>query len=293
MKLSSSGRGAHYSRSRGVVEAVLGAVYTRDWPARFWARVPGRCTVHVIRKTLRLLESGIPDLRVGFASDLHIGPTTPRRLLDAAADALASDPVDVLLLGGDYVFLEASPAKARVLEAFVTRARAKRTVAVLGNHDLWTTHDVLERSLEAAGAELLINKHVRLESPHNGVAIVGLDDPWTGAPDAKLAFHAAETAATRIVLCHSPDGLPLVKDCDVALFLCGHTHGGHLALPWGPVVVPGRIGKEVHSGFHVAHGAEVFVSRGLGGIEVPVRTFARPDVAVLTLTSGPFARAAH
>ncbi len=285
MKLSSSGRGTNYSRTRGVVEAVLSVLYRRDWPARLWAQVPDRCSVHVIRRTLRLLPPGTPDLRLGFASDLHIGPTTPPRLLDAAADELASEHVDVLLLGGDYVFLEAAPAKARALEAFVRRAHAKRTIAVLGNHDLWTTHGALEQSLEAAGAELLVNKHVRLARPHAEVAVVGLDEPWTGQPNADLAFRGAETAGTRIVLCHSPDGLPLVKGRNVALFMCGHTHGGHMALPWGPVIVPGRVGKEMHSGFHEADGAKVFVSRGLGGIEVPVRTFARPDVAVLTLTS--------
>ena len=283
IKLSSAGRGTHYSATRGFVETVLGLLYQRDWPARLWAQVPDRCSVHVIRRTLRVLPPGTPDLRVGFASDLHIGPTTPPRLLDNAADQLAAEGVDLLLLGGDYVFLEASAEKARALEAFVRRAGAKRTVAVLGNHDLWTTHGELERSLEAAGASLLINSHVRLEAPHDDVALVGLDEPWTGAPNADLAFRGAESAGARLVLCHSPDGLPMVEGRDVALFMCGHTHGGQVALPWGPIVVPGRVGKEMPSGFHERDGAHVFVSRGLGATELPVRTFARPDVAVLTL----------
>jgi uncharacterized protein len=285
MKLSSTGRGTNFTATRGILEAVLGVLYQRDWPARLWAHVPDRCTVHVIRRTLRVLRAGTPELRVGFASDLHIGPTTPIELLDGAADQLAAEALDVLLLGGDYVFLEASASKARVLEAFVRRAGAKQTIAVLGNHDLWTTHGALERSLEAAGATLLVNASLRLASPHGGVAVVGLDEPWTGAPDAELAFRGAATAETRIVLCHSPDGLPLVEGRDVALFVCGHTHGGHVALPWGPIIVPGRVGKEMPSGFHHGHGAQVFVSRGLGGSEIPIRTFARPDVAVLTLTS--------
>ncbi|CAN5924691.1 hypothetical protein BH11MYX4_BH11MYX4_31480 [soil metagenome] len=285
MKLSSSGRGTSYTRKRGMVEAALGLLYQRDWPARAWALVPDRCTVHVIRRTLRVLPPGTPDLRIGFASDLHIGPTTPLRLLEAAADHLAAENVELLLLGGDYVFLEASAKKARVLGAFVRRARARQTVAVLGNHDLWTDHGLIERSLEGAGASLLVNANLRLPGRHRDIALVGLDEPWTGAPDADLAFRGAETAGARIVLCHSPDGLPLVQGRDVALFVCGHTHGGHVAMPWGPIVVPGRVGKELHAGFHAAHGAQVFVSRGLGGIEVPIRTFARPDVAVLTLTA--------
>ena len=70
-----------------------------------------------------------------------------------------------------------------------------------------------------------------------------------------------------------------------SLHLCGHTHGGQVALPWGSIIVPGPVGKELRAGFHDAYGTQVFVSRGLGGVEIPVRTFARPDVAVLTLAS--------
>jgi len=283
MKLSSSGRGTSYTRTRGLVEAALSVLYPRDWPARLWAQVPDRCRVHVIRRTLHILPAGIPDLCVGFASDLHIGPTTPSRLLDAAADLLAAEALDLLLLGGDYVFLEADARKARALAAFVRRAGAPHTVAVLGNHDLWTDHALLERSLVDVGVTILVNANVRLPGRHRELALVGLDEPWTGAPDAARAFQGAETASARLVLCHSPDGLPFIDGRDAALFVCGHTHGGHVALPWGPIVVPGRVGKVLHAGFHEAYGAQVFVSRGLGGIEIPIRTFARPDVAVLTL----------
>lgn len=285
MKLSSSGRGTSYTRTRGLVEATLAVLYQADWPARVWGRLPDRCTVHVIRRTLRVLPPGTPDLRIGFASDLHIGPTTPARLLEEAANHLAAENLDVLLLGGDYVFLEASRKKARALGAFVRRIGAPRTLAVLGNHDLWTEHALLERSLEEAGVTLVVNANVRLPGRHREIALVGLDEPWTGQPDAERAFAGAEDAACRLVLCHSPDGLPLIVGRDAALYMCGHTHGGQVALPWGPIIVPGPVGKELHAGFHEAYGTQVFVSRGLGGVEIPIRTFARPDVAVLTLTS--------
>jgi len=285
VKLSSSGRGTGYSRLRGLTESLLGVVYERDWPARLWARHPRSCVVHTHRRSLRVLPAGCADLRVGFASDLHIGPTTPPQLLHDAASQLAAEELDVLLLGGDYVFLEATPQKAAALESFVRRAAARRTFAVFGNHDLWTTHERLAQSLRAAGAELLVNASARLGSPHEGVAIVGLDEPWTGAPDADLAFREAGEASTRVVLCHSPDGVPLIEQRGVSLYVCGHTHGGHIALPWGPILVPGPMGKTMTAGFFTAHGAHVFVSRGLGGVELPMRTFATPDVAVLTLTS--------
>ena len=284
MKLTSTGRGRGYKRGRGFIESSLGFLYVADWPARLWAMVPDRCSVHVIRRTLRILPPGMPDLTIGYASDLHIGPTTPAALLDAAADALANEKLDMLWLGGDYVFLDATPAKAARLGSFVRRAGAPRTLAVLGNHDLWTDHGLLERALTHAGAELITDRAVHLTGPHEGVAVVGLDDPWTGTPDPARAFADTASSARRLVLCHSPDGLPLVSGRDVALFMCGHTHGGQVALPWGPIVVPSQVGRELYAGFHDYEGTKVFVSRGIGGIEIPIRTFARPDVAVVTLT---------
>ncbi len=286
VKLSSSGRGTSYTRLRGVVESALEVAYRGGWPARVWGRLPGTCHVHVIRRTFGVLPRGTPALRIGYASDLHAGPTTPTALLERAADALAEEELDVLLLGGDFVFLEVTPAKLDALERFVQRAKAKRTLAVLGNHDLWTHHHAIERALVRAGAELIVNRSVRLAPHHAAVAIVGLDDPWTGVPDAERAFHGADDAALRIVLCHSPDGVPLAAGRNVSLYCCGHTHGGHVAAPWGALYVPGPLGKTMSSGFHEAFGTRVFVSRGLGGIELPVRTFAPPDVAVFHLTSG-------
>ena len=140
------GRGRNYSRARGAVESCLRVVYRGGWPARVWGAVPGRCRVRIARVALPLRPAGAAPLRLGFASDLHIGPTTPPALLDAAFDALARARLDVLLLGGDYVFLDADDAVASRLAALVTRVPARRKLAVLGNHDLWTNHGVLERA---------------------------------------------------------------------------------------------------------------------------------------------------
>ena len=81
-----------------MVEATLSLLYQGDWPARVWARVPERCTVHVIRRTLSFLPASVPQLRIGFASDLHIGPTTPPRLLEVPIRTFARPEVAILTL---------------------------------------------------------------------------------------------------------------------------------------------------------------------------------------------------
>ncbi len=293
IRLSSSGRGRAYSPLRGAIESTLRVAYAGGWPAALWGLSPF-ARVGCTRLTLPILPNGSPPLRVGFASDLHLGPTTPSRLLDEAFAHLATASLDVLLLGGDYVFLDTSPAKERELTARVGAVPAAQKFGVLGNHDLWTRHEGLERALEHAGARMLINRGFMLAGPHSGVAIAGLDEPWTGSIDAPAAFRDTSDAEMIIVLCHSPDGVPAATEALLrhprrpeALFICGHTHGGHIAAPWGPLIVPGRQGKRFSAGLYQEGPLRIFVSRGIGGIELPIRTFARPEVVVLDLLARP------
>jgi uncharacterized protein len=272
MLLRSRGRGRGYSPWRGLVETTLRAAYLGDWPAHVWSRV----TTEVRRVDVTLPSTA--NLRVGFASDLHLGPTTPMRTLERAFAILADAELDVLALGGDYVFLDATREKARTLARLVSAVPARLKVAVLGNHDLWTEHALLEDALESVGARVLVNDAVEID----GVSIVGLDDPWTGAIDASRALSLARSE-TKIVIAHAPEALPAVAGRAAAM-LCGHTHGGHVALPGGrPVVIPGHVGRRFPHGVHELGGTTLVVSRGLGGIEIPFRTYAPPDVIVLTL----------
>ncbi|NOU28493.1 MAG: metallophosphoesterase [Polyangiaceae bacterium] len=276
-----SPRGRNYTRLRGFVEAALRVAYRGDWPAAVYGLFPRSRQIRRVHMELPLLRHG-PRVRLGFVSDVHLGPTTALHTAREAFALLAAAELDVLLLGGDYVFLEATPARAACLQELVASVPARHKLAVMGNHDLWTDHGILEGALAAAGATVLVNESVQCA----GITVVGLDDPWTGRRDPEIPFRPVPgtTSAATIVLCHAPEALPWVAHQPVDLYLCGHTHGGHVAMPWGPVVVPGHVGRMYHAGFYPeALGKRLFVSRGVGGIELPLRTYAPPDVLVLDL----------
>lgn len=286
LHLRATGRGAHYTLKRALYEMVVRLVSPGGWPGRVWGRLPGRAAVDLIRHQLPLLPprpGRDRPLRVAFASDLHIGPLTSPALLDNAFALLAEARPDVLVLGGDYVYLDATEAMVRELEARVAAVPAATKLAVLGNHDLWTHHDQIEAALARAGATVLINHAVRLPAPFDDVAFFGLDDPWAGQPDVPRAFAAAAGAALTLGAVHSPEVLPRLAGRGVGLTLCGHTHGGQIALPSGPVVVHGKLGRQFHAGLFATEAGHLFVSRGLGSVELPFRAYARPDVSLFTL----------
>jgi hypothetical protein len=281
------------------MERVLSVLYTGGWPAWLWALVPGATRVALVEHTLTFpeREKGRPPLRIAFASDLHLGPTTPRQVLDAAFARIHSARPDVLALGGDYVFLGATKERVHELQERVMQVSAPVKLAVLGNHDFWARPERLEDCLTQAGVRVLVNDSVRLPPPHDDVAVVGLDDPLTSRRITdKIALQEGVDAALarvadvpiKIALCHSPDGYPEVKGRGVQLLLCGHTHGGHIALPgYRPVWIPGPHGRLWPYGRHDVGGLTVFVSRGVGGSLVPMRTYAPPDVALITIDGHP------
>ena len=264
------------------MESMLRLVYLGDWPARVWGAWPGNTYVDVVEHRLEILEPGSSSVRVGFVSDLHVGPTTPRRTIEHAFERLRDARLDVLLLGGDYVFLEFTPAKVGMLGELIASVPAATKAAVLGNHDLWDQHELLERELDRRGVHVLTNRHIRVDH-ETWLTIVGLDDPWSGAPDPQAAFDGVDPAKPTLVLCHAPEGLPLLESKRVDLMVCGHTHGGQIATPRGPLVVPGPWGRRFPAGLFRVDGIEMFVSRGVGGVEVAPRLFAPPDVAVFDL----------
>ncbi|MDQ3335799.1 MAG: metallophosphoesterase family protein [Myxococcota bacterium] len=278
------GRGARYSRGRHVVEWTLANAYRGHWPAKLVKALGLQPPVRPVRHHIatRKWPAECRPLRIAFASDLHAGPTTHPSTLDDAFSVLAAVGADVILLGGDYVFLFADYVDQ--IAARVSRLAAPLGIyAVMGNHDLWADDAMIARALEGAGARVLVNERVVLPAPFDHVVLAGVDDPWTGAAPSLPLFE--DDGRVRIVLVHAPEAMTLLDGEPFDLALCGHTHGGHIALPGGiPIVAPGPLSRTYAHGRYTLHGDRtLIVSRGVGSTEVSLRLNADPDILVVEL----------
>jgi uncharacterized protein len=240
--------------------------------------------VSIVREQIAVDRARWPDgvkpLRLAFVSDLHAGPTTHPRLIAEAIGAVRALAADVVLLGGDYVYLDTSDLEIVAKELETIRAPFG-CFAVMGNHDLWADDRLIQARLERARIRVLVNETSHLPAPYDFVSVCGLDDPWTGIRDPKRAFAGARDV--RIVLVHSPRALEILSGERFDVMVCGHTHGGHLALP-GPTPIVTVGGRAHQFGRHDLEGGRTLVvSRGIGATEIPLRTFADPDVVSLTV----------
>ncbi|OGR59641.1 MAG: hypothetical protein A2X36_05505 [Elusimicrobia bacterium GWA2_69_24] len=101
----------------------------------------------------------------------------------------------------------------------------------------------------------------------------------------------AQDADVRILLDHLPDALYIARSTTVDLLLAGHTHGGQVVTPFGPLLTLSRVPRRIAAGgLHRVDGLRVIVSRGLGlegHIAPRLRTFARPHLLLVELVPEP------
>jgi predicted MPP superfamily phosphohydrolase len=256
--------------------------FVGDWPARVsrFLGLQSRLRVREHRVTVAAPGSSGSPLRIAFGADFHAGPLTDRGFLLECCRKLADARADVLLLGGDFIDLTVKRA-GWLAQRFADIPAPSGKFAVLGNHDWWSEPVVIRRALEEAGIEVLTNRNVRLPSPFDWAWICGLDDHLAGAHDPDSAFSGAD--GCRVVLMHSPSNLLEIGERRFDLALCGHTHGGQIALPGGiPLVMPeGRLSRKYARGrFELPHGATMIVSTGIGFTGLPLRLFADAEILI-------------
>jgi predicted MPP superfamily phosphohydrolase len=239
--------------------------------------------IHRATVSLSGWPRGQPPIRVALLSDIHIG----NGAMDAGRLGRILDRVtllrpDLVLIAGDFIAGAdpgAGAAAAPALTAAFARLRPRLgTVAVLGNHDLWTGPSAIRGALERAGVTVLQNQAVA----RGPVAIAGLADVFTDQQNVAATWSALRTLpGARIVLTHSPDGAERLP-ADAQLVLAGHTHCGQVVLPLIGAVDPVALLRFACGAYRVA-GRMIIVSGGLGASALPVRFGAPPDLWLLLL----------
>jgi len=234
---------------------------------------------------LSRLPKELDGLRLVHLSDFHYGPLTDSRHLERAVKAANDLRPDLIALTGDYI------SQDRVYAApcaeLVGRLRARFGVfAVLGNHDHWTDAALIADLFRAEGIQLLINEGMRLELRGQSFWMAGVDDTMVGLEDLSLALAGSSDDEMRLLLAHNPIILRRAARAGVDLVLSGHTHGGQVTLR-PEKSRSGRPRRRLLRGLGRRGNTQIYVTRGLGTVVLPIRYGCPPEVSVLELRSMP------
>jgi predicted MPP superfamily phosphohydrolase len=233
--------------------------------------------------------------RIVHLSDLHLEEVGRRefRVVELVREAQP----DLILLTGDYMNLREGAVALHDL--LLALGKIAPVYGVPGNWDskflIRETFGQVEAQLREqipdARVSLLIDDTVLLERGGHRLRLVGQEvDPQK--PLRELLRGLGDGTFT-IFLAHKPDAVDQLHDREpgqrVDLFLCGHTHGGQVRIPfWGAVITFSKYHKRFESGLYDFEGVPMYVSRGVGcegGSAPRIRFLCRPEVAVIDLVA--------
>jgi len=232
---------------------------------------------------LRRLPAKLDGLRVVHLSDLHYGPLVNPQHLERAVKAANDLRPDLIALTGDYISQDRMYA-APCAEV-VGKLRARHGVyAVLGNHDHWTDARLIADLFRAEGIQVLINEGSRMDLRGESFWLAGVDDTMVGLEDLPLALAGAQHNEFKLLLAHNPTILRRAARVSVDLVLSGHTHGGQVT--WrSERSRSGRPRRRMLRGLGRRGNTQIYVTRGLGTVVLPIRYGCPPEISVLDLRS--------
>ena len=163
------------------------------------------------------------------------------------------------------------------------RLRARYGVyAVLGNHDHWTDASLITDLFRAEGITVLVNQGMRFELNGEAFWLAGVDDTMVGLEDLSLALAGARESEMKLLLAHNPIILRRAARARVDLVLSGHTHGGQVKLR-SERSPSGRPRRRLLRGLGRQGDTQIYVTRGLGTVVLPIRYGCPPEVSLLEL----------
>src|SRR5688500_18001877 len=230
--------------------------------------------------TLDRLPKKLDGLRIIHLSDTHHSPFTNLEHIQRAVKVANRLKPDVFMLTGDHVSHEKKyiAPVAKVLGELKAKFG---TYACLGNHDHWTSPDLVVKKFSEVGIRLLVNGGFRFEARGGSFWLCGVDDHMVGKTDLAAALRGSFPDEMKLLLAHNPIIFRHATRFGVDLTLSGHTHGGQVKVRDPEKRLLPR--RRLRSGLHSRRDSQIYITRGIGTVVLPIRYQCPPEISLLEL----------
>lgn len=254
----------------------------RTWSKRAKTAMDEANSLSLERVEVRLkrLPKKLDGFKIIQLSDIHHSPFTSIEHIERTVKVANRLRPDMFVLTGDYVSHEREyiAPVASVLGSL----KAKHGIyACLGNHDHWTDADLVTHLFSGEGINMLVNEGVRFEAKGASFWLCGVDDHMVGKTDVPASLVGSFPDEMKLLLAHNPLIFREAAKLGVDLTLSGHTHGGQIKLRddekrlW-----PSR---KLKAGLHARRNSQIYITRGIGTVVVPMRYQCPPEITMLEL----------
>ncbi|CAN5687406.1 hypothetical protein BH24ACI3_BH24ACI3_11560 [soil metagenome] len=231
---------------------------------------------------LKRLPKKLDGFKIIHLSDIHHSPFTGLAHIERTVKIANRLRPDMFILTGDYVSHEAEYIRP-VAEVLGRLESEFGTHACLGNHDHWTDAELISSELRANGINLLVNEGQRFEARDASFWLAGVDDHMVGRTDLPAAMKGSFPDEMKLLLAHNPIIFRHAVRHGIDLTLSGHTHGGQIRVRDSDKRLIRR--RKLSAGLHGRKDSQIYITRGIGTVVLPVRYQCPPEISLLELRS--------
>lgn len=247
-----------------------------------------------VKMPLENLDPAFNGFKIVQISDLHYSPVVWARYLIQHIRWVNDLDADLIVVTGDLI--TGGYRYAHRIATLLSHLKSKQgVICTLGNHDYSIygknqsvegsrRADFLEKCLKDRGLRVLRNQteYVTTAGAAKPLAVVGLDDEWSGHIDPVKGFAGVDPQLPIICLNHNPANVLELMDHPWQWMLAGHTHGRQVATSrFGRTFYPHRYRHYTH-GYYPVNGRHLYVNRGLSYGQ-RVLAWCRPEITVFKL----------
>ena len=255
------------------------------------------------------LPNDLENYKIGFVSDTHIGLSTNLKFFDSIIKTLNSLDLDILLLGGDYIWMKESalfqyPRNSLFngiefklnaekiyfynIEKFSSVKTKDGIYAVYGNHDNWIFPNLLKKISKHKESKIKLKGESfnYIKKGDSNLSIFTFQDFWKKIPNVENHNFKLKKNEFRILIAHNPDTISYINKyipLEYNLSLSGHTHAGQIRIPFIPKASNTYYKEYVLGLSKIKKNSYHYTSSGIGCTSVPFRFNTKPEIAVFTL----------
>ena len=238
--------------------------------------------------TIPGLPLSLDGFTITLVSDIHSSIFMTESDMQRYVELINGLNNDLIVVPGDFVTGQVEEVYPFVSAFGNLRAR-HGVFGVTGNHEYYTGDpEKVIREVDRCGIRILRNENITIQANGGSFQLLGVDDTGTSrlaAEKIAIATRGTSPDLPRVLLCHRPYFLSQAAEKDIQLVLSGHTHGGQIVL--GHVgemyLAPASLASRyVWGRYHVGK-TEMYVSRGLGTVGLPIRINCPPEITTITL----------
>lgn len=222
------------------------------------------------------LDKALAPMRIGVASDFHLGKLFGSNQLDQLADIFNEQKVDLILLPGDIMDDNVDAYLAEQMQPHLAKLQAPLGVyATLGNHDFFGAQRKIASEIQKAGIQVLWDQAVSLGGKFT---IIGRNDELNKKrPTTEQLLQNVDTSKPVFLLDHRPTGIVKHSQLPIDVQVSGHTHNGQIF----PANLITRMMYRLNHGYEKIGLGHYFVTSGYGFWGIPMRLGSQSEVMII------------